>query len=67
MGNGFDRKFFLFYREAVAIILNISHGYTIEPQVEDPLVSLADDVLLEFGLSAQPGLWLVDVLPFCTS
>lgn len=47
-----------------AIILKMSHGYTIEPEKPDPLVMLADDALLEFSLSAQAGAWLVDVLPF---
>lgn len=47
-----------------AIILKMSHGYTIEPEKPDPLVMLADDTLLEFSLSAQAGAWLVDVLPF---
>ena len=64
MGNGFDRKFFLFYREAGAIILKISHGYTIEPRNADPLVNIADEALLQFSLAVQPGAWLVDVLPF---
>lgn len=53
------------YRTAGAIILKLSHGYTIEPEGPDPLVDLADEVLLEFALSTQPGLWMVDVLPFC--
>ena len=48
-----------------AIILKMSHGYTIEPEKPDPLVQLADNVLLEVSLSAQPGTWLVDVIPFC--
>ena len=51
-------------RTTGAIILSISHGYTIEPENPDPLVDLADGVLVEFSLSAQPGAWLVDVLPF---
>ena len=52
------------FRLTGAIILKMSHGYTIEPEKPDPLVMLADDTLLEFSLSAQAGAWLVDVLPF---
>lgn len=48
-----------------AIILKMSHGYTIEPEGPDPLVDLADQVLVEFSLSCTPGAWLVDVIPFC--
>ena len=55
---------------AGAIILKISHGYTIEPKGADPLVDLADEALVQFSLAAAPGAWLVDVLPIrrlCTS
>ena len=52
---------------AGAIILKMSHGYTIEPDGPDPLVDLADDVLIEFSLSVNPDAWLVDILPFCAS
>lgn len=52
-------------RTAGAIILKMSHGYTIEPEGQDYLISLADDVLLEFSLAAQPGHWMVDIVPFC--
>ena len=54
-----------FGRNAGAIILKISHGYTIEPKTADPLVELADEALIQFSLAAQPGAWLVDVLPTC--
>ncbi|KLO04414.1 cytochrome P450, partial [Schizopora paradoxa] len=47
-----------------AIILKMSHGYTIEPEEPDPLVKLGDDALLDFSRSVQAGTWLVDVLPF---
>ncbi|KAH8113547.1 cytochrome P450 [Phellopilus nigrolimitatus] len=49
--------------EAGAIILKISHGYTIEPREQDPLVNLADEALAQFSSAVQPGAWLVDVLP----
>ncbi|TDL20089.1 cytochrome P450 [Rickenella mellea] len=48
---------------AGAIILKISHGYTIDPTGNDPLVDLADDALLQFSLAATPGAWLVDLVP----
>ncbi|KAL5481169.1 hypothetical protein ACEPAI_10110 [Sanghuangporus weigelae] len=49
---------------AGAIILKISHGYTIEPRDRDPLVQLADEVLEHFSQSSIAGAWLVDTLPF---
>lgn len=54
-------------RLAGAIILKISHGYTIEPAGPDPLVDLADEAVLQFSLSSAPGAWLVDVMPFRAS
>ncbi|KAH8109869.1 cytochrome P450 monooxygenase, partial [Phellopilus nigrolimitatus] len=51
-------------RTAGAIILRLSHGYTIEPEGPDKLIDLADDVMTEFMLSLTPGLWMVDVAPF---
>ena len=48
---------------AGAIILKLSHGYTIEPKGADPLVDLADEALVQFSLAAAPGAWIVDVLP----
>lgn len=48
-----------------AIILKISHGYTIEPRKPDPLVDLADKSLEEFSVAATPGRWLVDIIPAC--
>ncbi|THG94402.1 hypothetical protein EW145_g8146, partial [Phellinidium pouzarii] len=50
--------------EAGAIILKISHGYTVEPREADPLVDLADEVLVQFSIAVIPGKWLIDVMPF---
>ncbi|KAI5118225.1 hypothetical protein M0805_000721 [Coniferiporia weirii] len=47
-----------------AIILKISHGYTIAPSGPDPLVDLADKALDIFSRSCQAGTWIVDSLPF---
>ncbi|KAL5481175.1 hypothetical protein ACEPAI_10116 [Sanghuangporus weigelae] len=50
--------------ETGAIILKISHGYSIEHNAHDPLIDLADEAVLQFSLSAVPGAWIVDILPF---
>lgn len=51
---------------AGAIILKISYGYAIEHRDRDPLVDLAREVLDIFSLTAVPGIWTVDLLPFRT-
>ncbi|THH05850.1 hypothetical protein EW145_g4503 [Phellinidium pouzarii] len=48
---------------AGAIILKISHGYTVAPHGSDPFVDLADAVLEIFSASLVPGAWIVDILP----
>jgi hypothetical protein len=47
---------------AGAIILKISHGYTVREQ-NDPFVELADRAVEQFSLSTSPGAWLVDMVP----
>ena len=50
-----------------AIILKISHGYTINPYGPDPFVELADKAVgTVFAEAFQAGRWLVDVVPACT-
>ena len=51
-------------RNAGAIILKIAYGYTIEPHGTDPLVDLADRAVSQFSAASQPGIWLVDIIPF---
>lgn len=52
-------------RMAGAIILKIAYGHTTESgRMQDPLVDLADKVLGEFSAAAEPGVWIVDFLPF---
>lgn len=51
-------------RTTGSVILKMSHGYTTEKDGQDPLVTLADDVLSQFSLAAQAGAWMVDMLPF---
>ena len=49
--------------------MKISYGYVVEPKdgVRDPLVDLADEAVSQFSRCSQPGVWLVDTLPICTS
>jgi len=49
---------------AGAIILLISHGYTVNPVVgQDPFVTLADTATEQFSYSTEPGKWFVDLIP----
>ena len=52
-------------REAGAIILKITYGYTAESHKDDPLIDMAGDAMETFGRAAVPGAFLVDVFPFC--
>jgi len=47
---------------AGAIILRISHGYSVKER-DDPFVALADKALLQFSSAAVQGRFLVDVIP----
>jgi len=49
-------------RTAGAIILRISHGYTVQEK-EDPFVTLADEATEQFALSTAPGGFLVNLIP----
>jgi len=48
---------------ATALILRISHGYSIEPEGSDPLVDIAEKGVGQISMAAQPGAFLVDALP----
>ncbi|THC96012.1 hypothetical protein EYZ11_004511 [Aspergillus tanneri] len=50
-------------KEAGAIILKITYGYTVEPHSRDPLVDLADKAMAEFAESIPSGTWMVDLVP----
>ena len=39
------------------------YGYTTDKKANDPLVDLADEVMEQFSLACQTGVWLVDTLP----
>ena len=47
-----------------AVILRMAYGYTINPSGRDPLHSLADRGISQISMAAQPGAFIVDVLPF---
>jgi len=48
-----------------AVILRVSHGYTIETEGTDPFVQLAEDALDRAVFpAAQAGVWAVDIFPF---
>jgi len=52
-------------KEAGAVILRITYGYTPNAQGRDPLVDLAEQAMADFSEASAPGKWAVDVLPFC--
>lgn len=54
-------------RTAGAIILKISHGYTINASESDPFIDLANRVLDIFSRVLTPGASLVDVFPLSKS
>ncbi|KAH8114366.1 cytochrome P450 oxidoreductase [Phellopilus nigrolimitatus] len=49
---------------AGAIILRMAYGYTIEPTGRDPLIALAEEGISQISFAAQPGAFVVDMLPF---
>ncbi|EAT80928.1 hypothetical protein HBI56_185850 [Parastagonospora nodorum] len=51
-------------KEAGAVILKITYGYTAEPKGKDILVDMAGQTMHEFSESTIPGKWPVDVMPF---
>ncbi|KAJ4358754.1 uncharacterized protein N0V89_003338 [Didymosphaeria variabile] len=52
-------------KEAGAVILKITYGYTAEAHGKDPLVDMAVKTMHEFADSTVPGKWAVDIMPFC--
>lgn len=54
-------------RAAGAIIVALVYGYHIVPpgQGRDPLVSLANEGIAQISYAAQPGAFLVDIVPVC--
>jgi hypothetical protein len=52
-------------KEAGAVILKITYGYTAEPKGKDYLVDMAGKAMHEFADATVPGRWAVDIMPFC--
>ena len=51
-------------KEAGAVILKITYGYTAEPHGRDPFVDLAGATMGTFAEATVPGRWMVDMMPF---
>lgn len=52
-------------KEAGAVILKITYGYTAEAHGRDFLVDLVGKTMHEFADATVPGRWAVDIMPFC--
>jgi hypothetical protein len=62
-----ERLFDHIKKEAGAVILKITYGYTAEAKGNDYLVDLVGKTMAEFAESTVPGRWAVDIMPFCES
>ncbi|RYN17079.1 O-methylsterigmatocystin oxidoreductase [Alternaria tenuissima] len=51
-------------KEAGAVILKTTYGYTVKASGKDPLVDLAGKTMHEFADATSPGKWAVDTMPF---
>ncbi|KAF8178148.1 cytochrome P450 [Mycena galopus ATCC 62051] len=49
---------------ASALSLQMSHGYRIETEKNDPLIDLVETAAKEFYIATYPGRWMVDAIPF---
>ena len=47
-----------------ASIVRIAYGYSIEPSGRDPLLQITHEGIAQISMAAQPGAFIVDVLPF---
>jgi hypothetical protein len=54
-------------KEASAVILKITYGYTAEAKGNNYLVDLAGKTMVDFAESTVPRRWAVDIMPFCES
>ncbi|EUC44767.1 hypothetical protein COCMIDRAFT_97390 [Bipolaris oryzae ATCC 44560] len=59
-----ERLFDHIRKEAGAVILRITYGYTPNARGPDPLVDMAERAMTDVGIAAVPGKWTVDLLPF---
>jgi hypothetical protein len=62
-----DKLFDHIKKEAGAVILKITYGYTAEAKGKDYLVDMAVKTMSDFSESSTPGKWAVDIMPFRTS
>ena len=53
------------FRNHTSIILRLSHGYATRDG-NDPLVELAHVANSQLSVATAPGVYYVDLLPFCT-
>jgi hypothetical protein len=60
-----ERLFDHIKKEAGAVILKITYGYTPESHGNDYLVDLVGKTMAEFAECTVPGRWAVDIMPFC--
>ena len=49
---------------AGAIILMISHGYSVK-EYDDPIVDVVEAAVSQFSECVEPGAYLVDMVPLC--
>jgi len=56
----------LLIRTAGAIILMISHGYSVKEH-DDPIVDMVEAAVSQFSECVEPGAYLVDMVPLCKS
>lgn len=54
------------FRTATSLVIRLLYGIEVKDK-EDPLVHLAEDFARLTTESTQPGRWLVDAFPICTS
>lgn len=47
-----------------SLLLETLYGYTPSPKVHDPLITMVNKFMYEFGIAAMPGAWLVDIIPW---
>ena len=52
-------------KEAGAVILRITYGYTPNAKGPDPLVDIAEKAMSQLSIVGVPGQWAVDIFPFC--
>jgi hypothetical protein len=52
-------------KEAGAVILRITYGYTPEAHGRDPFIDSVGETLVQFADATSPGRYAVDVMPFC--